>query len=92
MSGGSKAHVLFKHKEATVTATVIGPRIGFEWTRINYVRCVPSTTTPGKFDPRPPDRECDQIHLQKCVNAVRTWYAKQERERAAAGNASGKTL
>ena len=92
MSDGSKTQVLFKHKEGTVTATVIGPRIGFEWTRINYVRWVPSTTTPGKFDPRLPDRECDQIHLQKSVKAVRAWYAKQERQRATAWHVSGKTL
>jgi hypothetical protein len=76
--------LLFKHKVGSVTATVYGPRCGWEWTIISYFRWVPSSTVPGKFEQRPPDRECDQADLEKCVKAVRAWFRKREKEREAA--------
>ena len=67
-----------------MTVTVYGPRIGWGWTRIIYFRWVQSSTEPGKFEQRPPDREQDQQDLEKCVKAVRAWFPEQARSREAA--------
>ena len=78
MSDAGKPELLFKHKAGTVTATVWGPRIGFCWRRIEYVRWQLSTRQAGKFEPRAPDRECDQVHLHTCVKAVRKWLKNED--------------
>ena len=88
LGDGSKPELLFKYKEGTVTVTVYGPRIGWEWTRVNYHRWVQSTTEPGKFEKRPADREGDQVHLEKCVKAARSWFKQRDREREAAWKAN----
>ena len=72
-----KPELLFKHKEGPVNVTVHGPRTGFLWTTVNYFRWVQSTKEPGQWEKRNPDREQDQVHLEKCVKAVRKWF--QER-------------
>ena len=69
-----KPELLFKHKDGTVTVTVYGPRIGFQWTRVEYFRWVKCTKDPSRWERRPPDRETDQIHLEQCVKAVRQWF------------------
>ena len=69
-----KPKLLFKAKYGTVTATVYGPVAGFQWTRVDYFRWVQSTTEAGKWERRFPDRETDQIHLERCVKDVRGWF------------------
>lgn len=69
--------LLFRHKEGTVTATIHGPRIGFEWTRVEYFRWEMSTKQPGKWEKRAPTREVDQLHLERCVKAVRAWFRQR---------------
>ena len=69
--------LLFKHKEGTVTATVYGPRIGFKWARVDYFRWEVSTKEPGKWEKKPPTREADQLHLERCVKAVRAWFRER---------------
>ena len=71
------AELLFQHKEGPVGVTVYGPRIGFQWTTVTYFRWVPSTKEPGKFERRNTFRENDQVHLEKCVKAVRKWFEKR---------------
>ncbi len=83
MGDGSEAELLFKARFGTVQLTIYGPRIGWSWTKVNYFRWVPSTKEPGKFETRPPDRECDQEHLEKAVKAVRAWFRQRETEREA---------
>ena len=53
---GNKPALLYKAKFGTVHVTIIGPRLGWEWTRVSYHRYVPSTKEPGKFERRPPER------------------------------------
>ena len=74
-----KPVLLFKHKEGTVTATIIGPTIGFLWTRIEYSRNMKSTKEPDQWEKRFPDREVDQIHLERCVKKVRAWLRERDR-------------
>jgi len=69
-----KAELLFKTKHGTVSATVYGPTIGFLWTKVEYCRYMRSTKEPGKWVKLSPDRETDQIHLEKCVKEVRAWF------------------
>ena len=76
-SDGSRPECLFRCKHGVVNAEVWGFRIGFRSLRISYYRWVPSSKEPGKWEKRPPDREDDQLHLEKCVKAVRAW--QQER-------------
>ena len=71
--------LLFKHKEGTVTATIRGPRIGFQWTIVEYFRWQISTKEPGVWEKLAPTRECDQIHLERCVKAVRKWFRERNR-------------
>ena len=71
--------LLFKHKEGTVTATIHGPKIGFQWTKVEYFRWQMSTKEPGKWEKQHPTRECDQIHLERCVKAVRKWLRERNR-------------
>ena len=73
-----KAVLLFKVKDGTVTATVYGPTIGFQWTKVNYHRYVRSTKEPGKWETRFPDRDIDQLHLERCVKDVRSWFKQRE--------------
>jgi hypothetical protein len=84
VGNGSKPELLFKHKEGSVTATIYGPPMGWEWTKVSYFRWVPSSKEPGKFERRPPDREQDQQDLEKCVKAVRAWFREREQQREAA--------
>ena len=79
MHDGSKAELLFKAKHGTVTVTIYGPRIGWEWSIVSYFRWVQSTTEPGKWEKRPPDRECDQRHLAKCVQDARKFFKDREK-------------
>ena len=72
-----KAALLFKHTDGPVTVTVYGPRIGFQWRKVEYFRWVRSTKEPGAWERRLPDRAVDQLHLERCVKAVRKWL-KQE--------------
>ena len=74
-----KPELLFKTKHGTVTATVVGPTIGFLWTRVDYFRWVQSTKEAGKWEKRLPDRETDQLHLERCVKDVRGWFKQRER-------------
>lgn len=74
-----KPELLFKHKEGTVNVTVVGPTIGFLWTRIEYFRWVKSTKEPDQWEKRFPDRETDQANLEKCVKAVRAWFREHRR-------------
>ena len=71
--------LLFKTKHGTVTAPIYGPTIGFLWTKVDYFRWVQSTRDAGKWEKRQPDRETDQIHLEKCVKDVRGWFKQQAR-------------
>ena len=73
-TNSGKPELLFQHKEGTVNVTVYGPRIGFLWTKVTYFRWVRSTREAGKWEQQLPDREQDQIHLEKCVRAVRKWF------------------
>lgn len=73
------AVLLFRHKEGTVTATIYGPRIGFQWTRVDYFRWEISTKDPTKWEKRPPTREVDQLHLERCVKAVRAWFRERNK-------------
>ncbi len=77
MALSGKPQLLFKHKDGTVTVTVYGPAIGFQWTRVEYFRWVQNTKEPGKWDRRPADREVDQLHLERCVKAVREWFKRR---------------
>ena len=79
VGNGEKPELLFKPKEGTVTVTVYGPRIGFQWTRVDYFRWVISTKEAGQWERRPADREVDQQHLEKCVKVVRAWFRERER-------------
>ena len=79
MATNSKPTLLFKHNEGTVTVTVYGPPIGFRWTRVEYFRWVQSTKVPGTWEKRLPDREADQIHLERCVKRVRKWFDERDR-------------
>ena len=72
-----KPELLFKIKHGTVTATVYGPTIGFLWTKVDYFRWMQSTKEPGKWERRFPDRETDQIHLEKCVKEVRGFFKQR---------------
>ena len=72
-----KPELLFKCKHGTVTVTVVGPTIGFKWTRIEYFRWVQSTKEAGKWEKRLPDREADQLHLERCVKDVRDWLKQR---------------
>jgi len=73
----TRPELLFKYKAGTVNVTIYGPRVGFLWTRVEYFRWVMSTRTPGKWARRPPCREVDQPHLEKCVKAVRLWFRER---------------
>jgi hypothetical protein len=72
-----KPELLFKAKHGTVTATVYGPVAGFQWTRVDYFRWVQSTKEAGKWEKRFPDRETDQLHLERCVKDVRGWFKRR---------------
>jgi hypothetical protein len=69
--------LLFKSKHGTVTATVVGPTIGFLWTKVDYFRWVQSTEDAGKWEKRYPNRETDQLHLERCVKDVRGWFKQR---------------
>jgi hypothetical protein len=73
-----KPELLFKVTRGTVTATVYGPRIGFQWVQVDYFRRMLSTKEPGKWERRAPDREVDQLHLEQCVKVVRRWLRQRE--------------
>jgi hypothetical protein len=73
-----KPELLFKVTHGTVTATVYGPRIGFQWVSVEYFRWMLSTKVPGKWERRAPDREVDQLHLEQCVKAVRAWLKQRD--------------
>ena len=51
--------------------------IGFLWTRIDYFRWVHSTKEAGKWEKRCPDRETDQLHLERCVKHVQGWFKQR---------------
>ena len=72
-----KAELLFKVKHGTVTAEVWGPTIGFLWTKVDYYRWSKCTKEPNKWNTRVPDREADQIHLERCVKEVRAWFKQR---------------
>jgi hypothetical protein len=71
--------LLFKGKHGTISATVYGPTIAFLWTKVDYFRWVPSTTEAVQWEKRLPDRETDQLHLERCVKDVRGWFKQRER-------------
>jgi hypothetical protein len=73
----NKPQLLFKYKHGTVTATIYGPPMGFQWTRVEYLRWIVSTKELGKWEKCFPDREVDQLHLQQCVRAVRQWFKER---------------
>ncbi len=72
-----KPERLFKTTPGTVSATVYGPTIGFLWAKVEYCRYVQSTKEPGKREKRQPNRETDQIHLERCVKEVRAWFRQR---------------
>lgn len=78
MANGPNAKLLFQHKEGTVRVTVYGPPIGWQWVKVNYFRLALSTKDPKKWDRLPPDREVDQLHLEKCVKAVRKFLKQRD--------------
>ena len=78
MAQDGKPELLFKVTRGTVTATVYGPRIGFQWVSVEYFRWMLSTKEPGKWERRAPDREVDQLHLEQCVKAVRAWLRERD--------------
>ena len=78
-TGSGKPVQLFATKHGVVNATIFGPTVGFLWTKVEYFRWVQSTKEAGKWEKRFPDREADQVHLEKCVKEVRGWF-RQNRE------------
>ena len=75
---GNLPQLLFRFKSGTVTAEVHGPRLGWQSRYISYFRWVKDTKEPTKWNKILPNREVDQIHLEKCVKAVRRWLREQE--------------
>jgi hypothetical protein len=86
-----KPELLFKVTRGTVTATVFGPRIGFQWVSVEYFRWIISTKEPGRWERRPPDREVDQAHLEQCVKAVRAWLKQRDEGNAFASKPARRT-
>lgn len=80
---GAKPQLLFQFKKGGVTVEVHGPRIGWRWREIRYFRWMKSTEEPGQWKKVLPNRDCDQLHLEHCVKAVRAWLKEEESSLAA---------
>lgn len=65
--------LLFKHKAGSVNVEVWGPRIGWEWQRVELYRWEISRTVPGQWEKVRAFRGQDVTSLEKCINAVKAW-------------------
>ncbi len=70
--------VLFRVKKGSVTAEIRGPRIGWQYRDVQYFRWQKSPKHPTKWIRVDPSRPTDQLHLEQCVKAVRTWLKAED--------------